>query len=103
MTAEQAASVGDKLATLRRWARRGAIPKYDGDWTSAAIGQGRIGARMRERGQHFVEQDVVGQMESDLGDDSVDLGRMRVAIAFADLKGYARLTEIVIARALEDG
>jgi adenylate cyclase len=43
--------------------------------------------------QHFVEQDVVGHMESDLGDDSVDLGRMRVAIAFADLTGYTRLTE----------
>jgi adenylate cyclase len=43
--------------------------------------------------QHFVEQDVVGHMESDLGGDSVDLGRMRVAIAFADLAGYTRLTE----------
>jgi len=40
--------------------------------------------------QHFVEQDVVGHMESDLGGD---LGRMRVAIAFADLAGYTRLTE----------
>ena len=43
--------------------------------------------------QHFVEQDVVGHMESDLESDSVDLGRMRVAIAFADLAGYTRLTE----------
>jgi adenylate cyclase len=42
--------------------------------------------------QHFVEQDVVGHMESDLGADE-DLGRMRVAIAFADLAGYTRLTE----------
>jgi adenylate cyclase len=42
--------------------------------------------------QHFVEQDVVGHMESDL-DDDIDLGRMRVAIAFADLAGYTRLTE----------
>jgi adenylate cyclase len=44
---------------------------------------------------HFVEQDVVGHMESDLDADgtSVDLGRMRVAIAFADLAGYTRLTE----------
>ncbi|HKO27757.1 MAG TPA: adenylate cyclase regulatory domain-containing protein [Solirubrobacteraceae bacterium] len=40
--------------------------------------------------QHFVEQDVVGHMESDLDGD---LGRMRVAIAFADLAGYTRLTE----------
>ncbi len=43
--------------------------------------------------QHFVEQDVVGHMESDLEDDTLDLGRMRVAIAFADLAGYTRLTE----------
>jgi len=41
--------------------------------------------------QHFIEQDVVGHMEADL--DGVDLGRMRVAIAFADLAGYTRLTE----------
>jgi adenylate cyclase len=44
---------------------------------------------------HFVERDVVGHMESDLDTDgtAVDLGRMRVAIAFADLAGYTRLTE----------
>jgi adenylate cyclase len=41
---------------------------------------------------HFVEQDVVGHMEADLDGDA-DLGRMRVAIAFADLAGYTRLTE----------
>ncbi|MCW2991059.1 MAG: adenylate/guanylate cyclase [Solirubrobacterales bacterium] len=43
--------------------------------------------------QHFVEQDVIGHMESDLGDASMDLGRLRVAIAFADLAGYTRMTE----------
>ena len=43
--------------------------------------------------QHFVEQDVVGHMEADLGGSSIDLGRMRVALAFADLAGYTRLTE----------
>jgi adenylate cyclase len=43
--------------------------------------------------QHFLEQDVVGHMESDLDGAAVDLGRMRVAIAFADLAGYTRLTE----------
>ncbi len=36
---------------------------------------------------------VVGHMESDLEDDAIDLGRMRVAVAFADLTGYTRLTE----------
>ena len=43
--------------------------------------------------QHFVEQDVVGHMEADLGGTESDLGRMRVAIAFADLTGYTQLTE----------
>jgi adenylate cyclase len=43
--------------------------------------------------QHFVEQDVVGHMESDLAGEDLDLGRLRVAIAFADLAGYTRLTE----------
>jgi adenylate cyclase len=43
--------------------------------------------------QHFIEQDVVGHMESDLDGAAADLGRMRVAIAFADLTGYTRLTE----------
>jgi adenylate cyclase len=43
--------------------------------------------------QHFLEQDVVGHMESDLDGAAVDLGRMRVAIVFADLAGYTRLTE----------
>jgi adenylate cyclase len=43
--------------------------------------------------QHFIEQDVIGHMEADLGDLPLDLGRLRVAIAFADLAGYTRLTE----------
>jgi adenylate cyclase len=43
--------------------------------------------------QHFIEQDVVGHMEADLDGNALDLGRMRVAIAFADLAGYTRLTE----------
>jgi adenylate cyclase len=43
--------------------------------------------------QHFVEQDVIGHMEADLDADDLDLGRLRVAIAFADLAGYTRLTE----------
>jgi adenylate cyclase len=42
---------------------------------------------------HFVEQDVIGHMESDLDGETLDLGRLRVAIAFADLAGYTRLTE----------
>jgi adenylate cyclase len=41
---------------------------------------------------HFVEQDMIGHMEVFLGDDALEQGRLRVAIAFADLAGYARLT-----------
>ncbi len=45
---------------------------------------------------HFVDQDIIGHMEHDLGDDAPsELGRVRVAIAFADLAGYTRLTEEV--------
>jgi adenylate cyclase len=40
----------------------------------------------------FVEQDMIGHMEADLGEDALEEGRLRVAIAFADLAGYARLT-----------
>jgi adenylate cyclase len=42
--------------------------------------------------QHFVEQDMVGHMEVDL-DERAELGRVRTAIAFADLAGYTRFTE----------
>ncbi|MEA2472470.1 MAG: adenylate cyclase [Thermoleophilaceae bacterium] len=40
----------------------------------------------------FVERDVVGHMEVEL-DESIDLGRVKVTIAFADLAGYTRFTE----------
>ena len=44
--------------------------------------------------QHFLDQDVVGHMELEVdADGDLDLGRLRVAIAFADLAGYTRLTE----------
>jgi adenylate cyclase len=42
--------------------------------------------------QHFVAQDVVGHLEA-VSDEDGALGRVRVAIAFADLAGYTRLTE----------
>ncbi len=43
---------------------------------------------------YFVEQDVIGHMEAELdGEEPAEEGRMRVAIAFADLAGYTRLTE----------
>jgi len=43
---------------------------------------------------HFVDQDVIGHMEADLdAGDRLALGHLRVAIAFADLAGYTRMTE----------
>jgi adenylate cyclase len=42
---------------------------------------------------YYVEQDVVGHMESDLEEGELDLGRLRVTIVFADLAGYTRMTE----------
>ncbi|MEA2421087.1 MAG: adenylate cyclase [Thermoleophilaceae bacterium] len=44
--------------------------------------------------QHYVEQDMVGHMEVEL-EEKENLGRVRVAIAFADLAGYTRFTEEV--------
>jgi adenylate cyclase len=40
----------------------------------------------------FVEQDMIGHVEAELGEEELEEGRLRVAIAFADLAGYARLT-----------
>ena len=43
---------------------------------------------------HFVDQDVIGHMESELeAGEGLALGHLRVAIAFADLAGYTRMTE----------
>ncbi len=41
---------------------------------------------------HFIEQDLIGHVEAELGDGVGQDGRLRVAIAFADLAGYARMT-----------
>jgi adenylate cyclase len=41
---------------------------------------------------YFSEQDVVGHMEADVDSDST-YGRIKVAIAFADLAGYTRYVE----------
>jgi adenylate cyclase len=42
---------------------------------------------------YFVEQEVIGHMEAEMGEQEPQAGRLRVAIAFADLAGYTRLTE----------
>jgi adenylate cyclase len=41
---------------------------------------------------HFLEQDVIGHMEADIDAEDA-LGRLNVAIAFADLAGYTKMTE----------
>ena len=35
---------------------------------------------------------MIGHVEAELGEEEPEEGRLRVAIAFADLAGYARLT-----------
>src|SRR6059058_229655 len=48
---DAARRVGVTPATLRRWLRDGLIPQHDGNgWTTAALGQARVVARMRDRG-----------------------------------------------------
>jgi adenylate cyclase len=42
-------------ATVRRWAKEGLIPQYEGSWTPAAVAQARIVGRLRARG-HTLEQ-----------------------------------------------
>ena len=42
--------------------------------------------------RHFVEQDIVGHIVADTG-EQLDIGGVRVAIAFIDLAGFTRLTE----------
>ena len=41
----------------------------------------------------FLEQDVVGHMESGLGEAAAELGRVTVAFCFIDITGFTRFTE----------
>jgi adenylate cyclase len=41
----------------------------------------------------FLEQDVVGHMESGLGEAAADLGQVTVTLCFIDLTGFTRYTE----------
>jgi len=43
--------------------------------------------------RHFIEQDLIGHMEGENATGGHELGRMHVALAFADLSNYTRLTE----------
>jgi hypothetical protein len=53
-TQEAAERAGVSVGTLRRWARDGLIPQYDGFWSPGAVSHARIVARLRERG-HSLE------------------------------------------------
>lgn len=52
---EAAVRAGVTPATLRRWAREGLIPNFEGAWSPAAVGHARIVARLRERGHSIQE------------------------------------------------
>jgi adenylate cyclase len=41
----------------------------------------------------FIEQDVVGHMESEFGADAGGLGRISITLCFIDLTGFTRFTE----------
>ncbi len=43
--------------------------------------------------RYFLEQDVVGHMESELGDDTAVIAHVPVALCFIDLTGFTRYTE----------
>jgi DNA-binding transcriptional MerR regulator len=47
--------VGVSVATLRRWIKAGAIPEYDGVWTSSSIAHARIVGQLRKGGQPLEE------------------------------------------------
>lgn len=47
--------VGISVATLRRWVKAGAIPEYEGTWTTSAIAHARIVAQLRKSGEPLAE------------------------------------------------
>ena len=46
---------GVSVATLKRWIKAGAIPEYDGVWTSSSIAHARIVGQLRKGGQPLEE------------------------------------------------
>lgn len=53
--AQAAQRVGVTPGTLRRWVRTGLIGRHEGNWTSAAVAQARLIARLRDRGYTLAE------------------------------------------------
>jgi len=52
---EAAERVGVAVTTLRRWARDGLLPRYDGSWSPAVVSHAKIVARLRDRGHSLKE------------------------------------------------
>src|SRR5262245_57958782 len=52
---EVAERAGVSTATLKRWIKAGAIPQYDGTWTTAAVAHARIVGQLRKSGQSLDE------------------------------------------------
>src|SRR5581483_10358776 len=98
---EAAARVGVAPGTLRAWQRRGLIPQYRGDWTSAAIGEARVVARMRARG-HTIEEFARATREGRLAygflQDLFPLAEERIPIELAATQ--TGLDEALIVRVL---
>jgi adenylate cyclase len=47
--------VGVSVSTLKRWVKAGAIPQYDGVWTTSAVAHARIVGQLRKSGQPLEE------------------------------------------------
>ena len=52
---EAAQRVGVAASTLRRWARQGLLPRFDGSWSPAVVSHAKIVARLRDRGHSLKE------------------------------------------------
>ena len=86
---EAAERVGVAVTTLRRWARDGLLPRYDGSWSPAVVSHAKIVARLRDRGHSLKEirqatdegRLAYGYIEElfDAGDDMLHAGERRRA------------------------
>ena len=59
--ADVARHAGVSAQTLRRWARSGLIPGFDGAWTQAMAAHARIVARLRDRGHSLDDIRAAGE------------------------------------------
>ena len=72
ITDEQVAErAGVSVSTLRRWVKAGAIPQYNGSWTTAAVAHARIVGQLRRSGQS-IEQIAAAAQDGRLALGAVD-------------------------------